>query len=135
MVRPHYGDAWVASITDLSRVYGLPEDQMQQRVYALAEHIHQHYCLNSGPVHHRESRPDEHIAASMLGAMAATDWWMVRNDERIIPPEIGSEPEPVTFYEGQLVSVGPVAIDPDEVLLARADWAAQQEAKVDPAEG
>ena len=82
MARRDLGAEWTNSISQLASAYGLDETQMQQRVYALAEQIHSHYCFSRGPVNHAEARPDEHIAAGILGALAGVDWWMVRDSER-----------------------------------------------------
>lgn len=56
---------------------------MATTVYSLAEQMHQHYCLTRGIVNHNESRPDQDIALSVLGSLAATDWWLVRDAYRL----------------------------------------------------
>jgi hypothetical protein len=87
MARPNLGAEWSSSISQLSLAYGVSETEMQQRVYALSEQIHTHYCFARGPVNHSESRPDQHIAAGILGSLAGSDWWMVRDAERALPVE------------------------------------------------
>jgi hypothetical protein len=83
MARRDLGAEWITSISQLAAAYGLDENTMQQRVYALSEQIHSHYCFSRGPVNHAESRPDEHIAAGILGALVGVDWWLVRGGERV----------------------------------------------------
>lgn len=80
---PSPGEAWAASLVALSKAYGVDESTMAQRVYAISEQIHQHYCLSRGIVNHNEARPDQDVAISILGYLAGADWWLVRSDERI----------------------------------------------------
>ena len=75
---PSIGEQWSASIKTLASVYGQDEDTMAMAVYALAEQMHQHYCLARGLVNHSESRPDQNVAVSVLMTLAGTDWWIVR---------------------------------------------------------
>lgn len=88
MTRRDLGAEWITSTSQLAAAYGIDESTMQQRVYALAEQIHAHYCFSRGPVNHSESRPDEHIAAAILGALVGVDWWMVKGSERLVPGAI-----------------------------------------------
>lgn len=87
MPSPNLGAQWSASVSELALAYGVDETTIQQRMYALAEQIHAHYCFSRGPVNHAESRPDEHIAAAMLRALAGADWWMVKGSERVKHPD------------------------------------------------
>ena len=80
---------WLSGLSDVALAYGLPEAEIEQRMYTLAEQLHQHYCLQRGIVNHNEARPDQHVALSMLAALVATDWFMVHGDERrpvYVPP-------------------------------------------------
>lgn len=120
MARQDLGAQWIASINDLALAYGLNADDMQQRVYALAEQIHTHYCFSRGFVTHSEARPDEHIAAGILGALAGADWWMVRTADRIDNDTV------VADLNVPGIDVAALA------LAAQAEWDAEQEAKVDP---
>ncbi len=79
MVKPHLGEEWVSSISQLATAYEKSLSETQQMVYALAEQIHSHYCFSRGPVHHTASRPDEHISIAILGALAGADWWLARS--------------------------------------------------------
>jgi len=78
-VPPTKGEAWSASLTSLSSAYGLDRDSMATAVYAMAEQIHQHYCMSRGIAQHNEARPDQHVATSVLMTLAGSDWWMVRS--------------------------------------------------------
>lgn len=78
---PSEGEVWTGSIGALARAYQTDESTMSTRAYALAEQIHRHYCLANGIVQHRESRPDQQAAISILLSLAGEDWWVVRGAE------------------------------------------------------
>lgn len=99
---PSQGEMLTASIANLALRYGEDESTIAQRVYALAEQVHRHYCLNRGFVNHSESRPDEHVAVSVLTSLAGADWLLVREAERISPDlQYGQD----TMTEGNPVMV------------------------------
>lgn len=95
---PSYGEKWAATVSNLATAYGRDKDQMAVAVYAIAEQLHQHYCLSRGIVNHQESRPDQDVAVSLLGSLAATDWWLVRSMElRPAMDSMGELPEAGIF--------------------------------------
>lgn len=82
--------AWSThSVRDIALTYGIPEDEVALRVYTIAEQVHVHYCLQRGIVNHSESRPDQDVALSILGALAGSDWWLVKGVERVTRPLAG----------------------------------------------
>jgi hypothetical protein len=60
----------------LASAYGVTEDEVSVAVYAIAEQMHQHYCLSRGIINHREARPDQHVAISVLAGLAGSDWFL-----------------------------------------------------------
>lgn len=78
---PSRGDIWTSTIATLAAAYRCDRDQMATRVYALAEVVHQHYCLQKGLVSHSEARPDQQVAVAILMSLAGVDWWLVRGHE------------------------------------------------------
>lgn len=101
---PSRGEIFVATVGNLSVAYGVDESAMSQRVYAIAEMIHRHYCLSRGIVNHNEARPDQHVAVSILSALAGTDWWLVRDAERkVIEPEPIEPSEPFVHLGNETV--------------------------------
>ena len=76
---PSYGERWTASLSNLATAYGWDEGKMATAVYAVAEQLHQHYCLSRGIVNHSESRPDQDVAVSFLSSLAGTDWWIAKS--------------------------------------------------------
>lgn len=155
MARQDLGAQWISSVTVLAEAYGLDMETMQRRIYALAEQIHQQYCFQVG-VNHREARPDEHMAASILAALVGSDWWMVSGAERV--PTMNPYVEGCGYWlnvDGDIANMQPEewwgCTIPDELhhgkdhvlakfsraeveaLDAQKAWNAQQEALVDPA--
>lgn len=78
---PSKEQIWSASLTNLSMAYGRDRDEMESIVYAVAEHLHNFYCLSRGQVNHTESRPDQHAALAVLMALAGNDLWVFRGAE------------------------------------------------------
>lgn len=96
---PSLGEQWTATKANLAKAYGWDEDKMEMAIYAVAEQIHRHYCLSRGIVNHAESRPDQDVALSVLGALAGVDWWMVKSaDLAPLPESPAAPPEEFVHY-------------------------------------
>lgn len=105
---PSQGEVWAATLSNLAKAYGQTEDETAVAVYAVAEQVHQHYCLSRGIVNHQESRPDQHVAISILGSLAATDWWLARS-AALRPALEALEPEARFLDDAAEGGFGPMA--------------------------
>ena len=79
MPRPNLGAEFSSSAAALASAYGVTPDEMVVRIYSLSEQIHAHCCVTRGLVMHSESRPDQHIAAAILGSLAGGGWWLSKD--------------------------------------------------------
>lgn len=82
-----------ASTDLLITAYGLDRSQVEMATYAVAEQIHQHFCLPRGIVTRHEPRVDQQVAVQILSSLAGSDWWLVHRDQRIWPvePEVATD--------------------------------------------
>ena len=121
MAQPRLGsnEMLTASISNLSLIYGEPEDSISQRVYALSEQIHRHYCMSRGFVNHSASRPDEHVAVSVLMSLAGADWFFVRDAERLPPTVEGGS---MTMPDGTVtLKVDEIVVGPGVAVVMEGD--------------